>query len=117
MLPPATSLLFTQTRLIRCELLVIFDDIQNIQRKETKTIPFKELGWPEGTRFIYSPFMVLAYVDNEKIADIHFAENGNLHFVIFTKKIKKLDAITLTIEDFYLAFNIQKMVFLVIKIT
>ncbi|MDG4506608.1 accessory Sec system protein Asp1 [Streptococcus suis] len=66
-----------------------FDDIQNIQRKETKTIPFKELGWPEGTRFIYSPFMVLAYVDNEKIADIHFAENGNLHFVIFYEENKE----------------------------
>ncbi|MDX5024704.1 accessory Sec system glycosyltransferase Asp1, partial [Streptococcus suis] len=55
-----------------------FDDIQNIQQKEIKLINFKELNWPKGTYFVYTPFLVLAKHGGEIIARIQFAENGNL---------------------------------------
>ncbi|MBM7643487.1 accessory Sec system protein Asp1 [Streptococcus loxodontisalivarius] len=60
-----------------------FDDIQNIQLQTTDSISFKDLNWPEGTRFVYSPFAVLAMRGQELLAYIHFAENGNLHHIEF----------------------------------
>lgn len=59
----------------------LFDDIQNISRTHTQAIDFKQLAWPEGTRFIYSPFAVVAIKGSETLAQIHFAENGNLFYI------------------------------------
>lgn len=66
-----------------------FDDIQNIHRKETQGISFKQLGWPKGISFIYTPFKVLARLGQEHYADIHFAENGNLLQIDFFEQGKE----------------------------
>lgn len=55
-----------------------FDHIQNIHRKETKPVHFRDLNWPQGTQFIYTPFSIYVKQGEQKLADIHFAENGNL---------------------------------------
>lgn len=61
----------------------IFDDIQNIRREDTRAIDFKQLDWPKGVRFTHTPFMVKAHLGLEHLADIHFAENGNLLGIYF----------------------------------
>ncbi|MFM0579451.1 accessory Sec system protein Asp1 [Streptococcus suis] len=69
-----------------------FDDIQNIHREDTRTIQFKELGWPHGVNFTYTPFMVIARLGNKHLADIHFAEDGNLlriHFLEEGRDVKQ----------------------------
>ena len=69
-----------------------FDDIQNIRREETRVIDFKKLGWPLGVSFVYTPFKVVAMQGDKSIADVHFAENGNLlqiHFLEEGKEIKR----------------------------
>ncbi|MHB9781723.1 accessory Sec system protein Asp1 [Streptococcus sp. 10F2] len=60
-----------------------FDDIQNISSVSVKPFSFKELHWPKGTQFLYSPFAVLARVNQKDIARIHFAQDGNLFFIEF----------------------------------
>lgn len=62
-----------------------FDDIQNISKRTTNPISFKELNWPQGTHFLYSPFAVVARQGTKVIAVIHFAENGNLFYIDFQK--------------------------------
>lgn len=62
-----------------------FDDIQNISAQLVKPIFFKELHWPKGTRFLYSPFAVVAKKGQKTLAYIHFAENGNLLSIDFQK--------------------------------
>ncbi|WP_449449867.1 accessory Sec system protein Asp1 [Streptococcus suis] len=70
-----------------------FDDIQNIRREETSFIDFKEFEWPQGVRFVYTPFKVVVMEGEVCIADVHFAENGNLlqiHFLDGEKETKRL---------------------------
>lgn len=55
-----------------------FDDIQNISQRNTQPLNFKELNWPQGVKFLYTPFLVAAHHQGKKLADIEFAENGNL---------------------------------------
>ncbi|MBF0787143.1 MULTISPECIES: accessory Sec system protein Asp1 [unclassified Streptococcus] len=63
-----------------------FDDVQNISAQSVKPISFKKLQWPKGTRFLYSPFAVVAKKAETVVAYIHFAENGNLLSVDFQKE-------------------------------
>lgn len=63
-----------------------FDDVQNISVQSVKPISFKELQWPKGTRFLYTPFAVVAKRGDVLLAYIHFAENGNLFSVDFQKE-------------------------------
>ncbi|MBO4108320.1 accessory Sec system protein Asp1 [Streptococcus suis] len=60
-----------------------FDDIQNVHRSQQSAIHFKELDWPRGTEFIYSPFAVIAQREGKLLAEIHFAEDGNLLYIHF----------------------------------
>lgn len=55
-----------------------FDDLQNCDLTYTKMIDFKELHWPKGTTFSYSPFMVIAHQAGQLLAHCYFGENGNL---------------------------------------
>lgn len=55
-----------------------FDYVQNVHSQSIKPISYKDLDWPQGTQFIYSPFAIVAKKGVEILAIIHFAENGNL---------------------------------------
>lgn len=54
-----------------------FDAIQNITRKKTRILSFYNLNWPEEIEFIYTPFVVLAFLEGKKYAQIEFGEAGN----------------------------------------
>lgn len=66
-----------------------FDDIQNIQSKEVSPFQFKDLNWPTGIRFIYSPFAVVVKQGEDTLAYIQFAENGNVLSVEWRKENRK----------------------------
>lgn len=54
-----------------------FDAIQEIRRKKAAVLSFHDLEWPDGIEFLYTHFVVVAMLGNEKYAQIEFAEDGN----------------------------------------
>lgn len=54
-----------------------FDAIQEIRRKKAMVLSFHDLNWPPSVEFIYSPFVVVAFQEGEKYAQIEFGEDGN----------------------------------------
>lgn len=54
-----------------------FDSIQNISRRKVRPLSFYNFKWPKGIEFIYTPFLVDAYLKGEKYAAIEFGEDGN----------------------------------------
>ena len=65
-----------------------FDDIQNITRFYTKMIHLKDLNWPKGSEFFYSPFAVIVRLKGKIYAVVNYAENGNIHSISFQKNEK-----------------------------
>ncbi|MDY2625023.1 MAG: accessory Sec system protein Asp1 [Coriobacteriales bacterium] len=55
-----------------------FDAMQGICTHTMRTFSFHELSWPEDMKFIYSPFAVMAYREDQKFAQVEFAEDGNM---------------------------------------
>lgn len=62
-----------------------FDDIQNIHRKAVRPFSFRSLNWPKGSRFLYTPFAVVVQKEEEVVARVQFAENGNVLLVEWIK--------------------------------
>lgn len=63
-----------------------FDAIQEIKRKKAVVFSFHNLDWPENIEFVYTPFVVIAYLENAKYAQINFGEAGNPIEVSMYKK-------------------------------
>ena len=55
-----------------------FDAIQEIKRTKVDILSYHDLMWAEHTEFIYTPFCILAYVNNNKYAEVQFGEDGNM---------------------------------------
>lgn len=55
-----------------------FDAIQEIKRTKVDILSYRDLMWPDHTEFIYTPFCIVAYVNNQKYAEIQFGEDGNM---------------------------------------
>ncbi|HEO1820921.1 TPA: accessory Sec system protein Asp1, partial [Streptococcus agalactiae] len=56
----------------------VFDDIQEIGNVRQQMIDFRQLNWPEGVDFTYTPFIVLVKKSGDLIAKVQFGEEGNL---------------------------------------
>lgn len=54
-----------------------FDAIQQIRRKKAHVLSFHNIDWPKGIEFVYSQFVVLAFLKGKKYAKIEFGEDGN----------------------------------------
>lgn len=54
-----------------------FDAIQEVRRRKTMVLSFHDLNWPASVEFVYSPFVVVAFLKGEKYAQIEFGEDGN----------------------------------------
>lgn len=54
-----------------------FDAIQEVERKKAAVFSFHNLSWPDNIEFVYTPFVVVAYLENVKYAQINFGEAGN----------------------------------------
>ena len=57
--------------------LSVFDSIQEVQNKKAAVFSFHNLAWPEKIEFVYTPFVVIAYLEGKKYAQINFGEAGN----------------------------------------
>lgn len=63
-----------------------FDAIQEIKRKQVDILSFHDLMWPDHTEFVYTPFCIVAYVNNMKYAEVQFGEDGNMIEVLLFKE-------------------------------
>ncbi len=54
-----------------------FDAIQGIRKRKPAVFSFHNLNWPDGIEFIYTPFVVTAWLSGKKYAQISFGEDGN----------------------------------------
>lgn len=55
-----------------------FDSICEIRRKKASLFSYRDIAWPKGTEFEFTPFAMIAYVKGEKYATLDFGEDGNL---------------------------------------
>lgn len=58
-----------------------FDELQGIDSNLIRKISFRDLNWPQGTDFRYTPFNVWAFKDEEVLAYIEFTDEGNLNII------------------------------------
>lgn len=54
-----------------------FDAICQIRRTKTVVLSYRDIKWPKGMEFVYSPFAVVAFYKGEKYAQVEFGEDGN----------------------------------------
>lgn len=54
-----------------------FDAIQEVRRKKATLLSYHNLNWPPHTEFVYTPFVIVAYLRGKKYAQIEFGEDGN----------------------------------------
>lgn len=56
----------------------VFDAIQEVRRKKQAVLSFHNLNWPKDIEFVYTPFSIIAMLNQERYAKIEFGEYGNL---------------------------------------
>lgn len=56
----------------------VFDAIQEVRRKKQALLSFHNLNWPKNIEFVYTPFSIIAMLNQERYAQIEFGEYGNL---------------------------------------
>ncbi|RXK17614.1 accessory Sec system protein Asp1 [Macrococcus sp. DPC7161] len=67
----------------------VFDNIQGFEQLTPKPIDFRDLNWPEGTDFIYTPYTVRAITSESTYSIIHFSQTGYLIWIeSYTDKVK-----------------------------
>lgn len=59
----------------------LFDDVQNIQLHQFGRIDFKDLNWPAGAEFIFTPFLVVVRRHKKTIAIVEFGSDGQLIWI------------------------------------
>ena len=55
-----------------------FDAMCEITKRKMMVFSFKDIKWPEGVEFEYTPFAIVAYLDGVKIAQVELGEDGNM---------------------------------------
>ncbi|MCI9570534.1 MAG: accessory Sec system protein Asp1 [Lachnospiraceae bacterium] len=56
----------------------VFDAIQEVRRKKQAILSFHNLNWPRDIELVYTPFSIIAMLNQERYAKVEFGEYGNL---------------------------------------
>lgn len=67
-----------------------FDAMCEITRRRMGVFSFRDVKWPEGVEFEYTPFAVIAYLDGIKWAQVEFGEDGNMIRIDMFSEGKKI---------------------------
>lgn len=59
----------------------LFDDIQGFTHKTPQPIDYSELNWPDGTEFIYSPYLIRAVTSESTYSNIYFNPYGYMIWI------------------------------------
>lgn len=61
------------------KLLTVFDLVQGVTNPQSRQVlDLPDFNWPRGTWFEYNPFCVVAYCDDQKIAQVIFNARGQI---------------------------------------
>ena len=83
----------------------LFDDIQGVAQMSPQAIDYRELGWPEDTEFIYTPFQVIAITSETTYSKLNFSQEGYL-FEIETYKDLSLIHISEPTRPLYISYAV-----------
>lgn len=61
----------------------VFDVLQGIEIDDCVAFSFKDLPWPEGMEWVYTPFLIWGYLRGERKVRIEFAAAGDLSEISF----------------------------------
>lgn len=67
--------------LLECHYHSLFDELQGVLEFEQSSISLKDLGFPVGSTFSYTPFNILVHFNNQLVGQICFGRGGET-FVI-----------------------------------
>ncbi|CAL29105.1 accessory Sec system protein Asp1 [Staphylococcus carnosus] len=59
----------------------VFDAIQGFEQATPQPIDYRDLYWPEGTEFIYTPYIVKAYTGTHTSSNIYMSQEGYMTWV------------------------------------
>lgn len=59
----------------------VFDEIQMTGHQTPQAIDYRDLNWPEGTEFVFTPFQIEAITGDNTHSMIHFSQEGYLMWV------------------------------------
>lgn len=59
----------------------VFDEIQGFEQATPQPIDYRDLYWPEGTEFIYTPYIVKAYTGTHTSSNIYMSQEGYLTWI------------------------------------
>ncbi|MGT2722518.1 accessory Sec system protein Asp1 [Streptococcus porcinus] len=88
-----------QKGLLEVEVWSLFDQLQNCQETKSSPLDWRNLNWPKGATFLYSPFTVSVLVDDCLYARLQFTTNGNLFQIIRFEKDGKRVKEQLVFDD------------------
>ena len=63
--------------------LSVFDSIQEVRGKKAAVFSFHNLAWPDEIEFVYTPFVVIAYLAGKKYAQINYRNLIARTFICF----------------------------------
>lgn len=68
----------------------VFDTLQNITATHEKPFNIDAIDWPKGADFIFSPFLIVVLVNNQKFAQIEFTPDGTMYFIDFFENSERI---------------------------
>ncbi|MGV3277630.1 accessory Sec system protein Asp1 [Staphylococcus hyicus] len=59
----------------------VFDNIQGFNHQTPQSVDYRQLNWPSGTEFIYTPYLIRAIVSAHQYSNIYFSQDGYLIWI------------------------------------
>ncbi|PTH31521.1 accessory Sec system protein Asp1 [Staphylococcus agnetis] len=59
----------------------VFDEIQGFNHQTPQSVDYRELKWPTGTEFIYTPYLIQAIMNEHCYSNIYFSQDGYLIWI------------------------------------
>ncbi|MFC6293629.1 accessory Sec system protein Asp1 [Macrococcus epidermidis] len=72
-----------RNQLFEVDYWSVFDEIQGFDNVTPQPIDYQKLAWPEGTDFIYTPFIIRAITSKETYTNIYYSPMGYLMWLDF----------------------------------
>lgn len=83
----------------------LFDAVQGVLDVNPRLLSFRELSWPEGTAFSFTPFLIMAYQAGQLLAHVHLGDDGQLKLVHYFEDGQLLQSLTMDDRGFISAVS------------
>lgn len=59
----------------------VFDEIQGFTHQTPQSVDYRQLNWPSGTEFVYTPYLIRAITAKNRYSNIYFSQEGYLIWI------------------------------------